>query len=60
MDEANVQLEAAVPAMKAAEEAVDCLSIPAIVEFSAFNQPPSGTELVTRAVQILKGVTNKK
>ena len=60
MDDANRQLEAAVPAMKAAEEAVDCLSVKAIVEFSAFTQPPAGCELVTRAVQILKGVTNKK
>ena len=55
MDEANVQLEAAIPAMQAAEAAVDCLSVKAIVEFSSFAQPPSGTELVTRAVQILKG-----
>ena len=60
MDEANRQLEAAIPAMEAAEAAVDCLSVKAIVEFSAFNQPPPGTELVTRAVQILKGVTNRK
>ena len=60
MDEANEQLAAAIPAMEAAEGAVDCLSVKAIVEFSAFNQPPPGTELVTRAVQILKGVTNKK
>ena len=43
--------------MQAAEEAVDCLSVKAIVEFSAFSSPPAGCELVTRAVQILKGVT---
>lgn len=55
MDEAEVQLQAAIPAMKAAEAAVDCLSIKAIVEFSSFPQPPNGTELVTKAVQILKG-----
>ena len=55
MDEANVQLQAAIPAMEAAEAAVDCLSVKAIVEFSSFAQPPNGTELVTRAVQILKG-----
>ena len=60
MEEANKQLEAAIPAMEAAEAAVDCLSVKAIVEFSSFNQPPPGTEMVTRAVQILKGVTNKK
>lgn len=60
MDEAKTQLEAAVPAMEAAESAVDCLSVKAIVEFKSFNSPPPGTEIVTRAVQILKGVTNKK
>jgi dynein heavy chain len=60
MAEANKSLEAAVPAMEAAEGAVDCLSVKAIVEFSSFNQPPPGTEMVSRAVQILKGVTNKK
>jgi dynein heavy chain len=60
MDEANVQLEAAIPAMEAAEAAVDCLSAKAIVEFKSFTAPPPGTELVTRAVQILKGETNKK
>lgn len=50
MAEAEKKLEAAIPAMKAAEAAVDCLSVKAIVEFSSFNAPPSGTELVTRAV----------
>ena len=60
MDEANKQLEAAIPAMEAAEAAVDCLSAKAIVEFKSFTAPPPGTELVTRAVQILKGETNKK
>lgn len=60
MDEANKQLEAAVPAMEAAEAAVDCLSVKAIVEFKSFTAPPGGTEIVTRAVQILKGITNKK
>ena len=60
MDEATTQLEAAIPAMQAAEAAVDCLSVKAIVEFSSFNSPPPGTELVTKAVQILKGEMNKK
>jgi len=60
MDEANTQLEAAVPAMKAAEDAVDCLSVKAIVEFKSFASPPGETPLVAKAVQILKGVTNKK
>lgn len=60
MDEATKQLEAAIPAMQAAEAAVDCLSVKSIVEFSSFNSPPPGTELVTKAVQILKGETNKK
>ena len=60
MDEANRQLQAAIPAMEAAEAAVDCLSVKAIVEFKSFTAPPPGTEIVTRAIQILKGVTNKK
>jgi dynein heavy chain len=60
MDEATKQLEAAIPAMEAAEEAVNCLNVKAIVEFKSFNAPPPGTEIVTRAIQILKGVTNKK
>lgn len=55
MDEANKQLEAAIPAMQEAESAVDCLSVKAIVEFSSFAQPPPGTELVCKAVMILKG-----
>jgi dynein heavy chain len=60
LDEATVQLEAAIPAMQAAEDAVDCLSVKAIVEFSSFGQPPPGSELVTRCVQILKGGFNKR
>lgn len=60
MNEANEQLKAAIPAMQEAEAAVDCLSVKAIVEFSSFNQPPPGTEKVTKAVQILKGGFNKK
>jgi len=60
MAEATVQLEAAIPAMEAAEEAVNCLSVKAIQEFASFNQPPPGTDMVVRATQILKGVTNKK
>ena len=60
MDEATVQLEAAIPAMNAARDAVDCLSVKAIQEFSSFNSPPPGTDMVVRATQILKGVTNKK
>jgi hypothetical protein len=37
MAEATKSLEAAIPAMEAAEAAVDCLSVKAIVEFSSFN-----------------------
>lgn len=50
MDAANIQLEAAVPAMKKAEGAVDCLEVKAIVEFSAFSKPPESCDLVVRAV----------
>lgn len=60
MAEANVQLEAAIPAMNAAKEAVDCLSVKAIGEFSGFSAPPNGTEMAVKATQILKGITNKK
>lgn len=60
MAEATKSLEAAIPAMQKAEAAVDCLSVKMIGEFSGFNAPPTGTELVAKAVQILRGVTNKK
>lgn len=60
MDAAKKSLAAAIPAMEAASGAVDCLSVKAIGEFASFATPPTGAELVTKATQILKGVTNKK
>jgi len=60
MDSATKSLEAAVPAMLAAIAAVDCLKVAAVVEFMSFSSPPPGAEIVPRAIQILKGVTNKK
>jgi len=49
----------AIPAMQAAEAAINCLSVKAIVEFSAFSSPPEACKLVVKATQILKGVTDK-
>jgi len=60
MDKANKELEAAVPAMEAAREAVDCLEVKAIQEFKGYGTPPSGTEDVASAVQILFGVKEER
>ena len=58
---ASKELEAAIPAMLRAKEAVDCLEPKAIVEFKSFNSAPPGTENVTNACLIMvKGETNKK
>ena len=53
MDKANKELEAAVPAMEAAREAVNCLDVKAIQEFKGYGTPPGGTEDVASSVQIL-------
>jgi dynein heavy chain len=58
---AEKELEAAIPAMQRAKEAVDCLEVKAIVEFKSFASAPPGTEQVTNACLIMvKGETNKK
>lgn len=53
--EANVELEAAIPAMKAAEAAVACLEPKAIQEMKALANPPPDVVVVTKAVLILRG-----
>jgi len=60
MDAANVELEAAIPAMEAAREAVDCLDVKAIQEFKGYANPPGGTDDVASAVQILFGVKEER
>lgn len=58
---AETELEAAIPAMERAENAVNCLSKDAIVEFKGFAQAPNGAEQVTNACLIMvKGEKNKK
>jgi dynein heavy chain len=53
--EASKELEAAIPAMKAAENAVACLEVKAIQELKALASPPPACITVTKAVLILKG-----
>ena len=60
MNAVQKRLLSAIPAMKAFEAAVDCLSVNSIIDFAVSALPPPGTELVTRAIQILKGVTHKR
>jgi len=54
-DAANVELEAAIPAMQEAEAAVACLEVKAIQELKSLANPPSDCLLVTKAVLILRG-----
>lgn len=56
MDAAEKELEMAVPLIKEAEAAVDCLNLPMINEFKSFSNLPAGVDLVTKAVLLL----NKK
>lgn len=56
MNAAEKELESAIPLIKAAEEAVDCLNLPMINEFKSFSNLPAGVDLVTKAVLLL----NKK
>jgi len=52
---ANKELEAAIPAMKAAEDAVACLNVKDIQELNSLANPPPDCVVVTKAVLILKG-----
>ena len=53
MDAAEKELEQAIPLIKEAEAAVDCLSLSMINEFKSFSNLPSGVDLVTKAVLLL-------
>lgn len=53
--EATKELEAAIPAMKAAEDAVACLDVKAIQELKSLANPPPDCVVVTKACLILKG-----
>jgi dynein heavy chain len=53
--EATKELEAAIPAMKAAEAAVNCLEVKAIQELKALANPPADCVVVTKTVLILFG-----
>ena len=53
--EADTQLEEALPAMKAAEEAVNCLNKASIQELKALVKPPKECESVTTTVLMLRG-----
>lgn len=52
---ANKELEEAVPAMKAAEEAVACLDKKSIQELKSLANPPAQVFDVSKAVLLLKG-----
>lgn len=53
MDNATVALDAAIPLIKEAEEAVNCLNKPAIDELKSFGNPSEAVLLVVKAVLIL-------
>lgn len=53
--QANKELEAAIPAMQAAADAVACLEVKAIQELKALANPPPDCVITTKAVLILKG-----
>lgn len=54
-DKANKELEEAIPAMKAAEEAVACLDKKSIQELKALASPPPAVFDVAKAVLLLRG-----
>jgi dynein heavy chain, axonemal len=51
--EAETELSAAEPAMRAASAAVDCLSKSMLTELKSLPKPPAGVDKVTKAVLIL-------
>merc|ERR1719446_574498 len=51
--QATAELAEAEPAMKAAADAVDCLSQNMLTELKNLKSPPAGVDLVTAAVQVL-------
>ena len=53
MASAEKELEIAIPLIKEAEAAVDCLNLAMINEFKSFSNLPAGVDLVTKAVLLL-------
>ena len=53
MAAAGKELEIAIPLIKEAEAAVDCLNLAMINEFKSFSNLPAGVDLVTKAVLLL-------
>lgn len=59
MDAASKELEQAIPLIKEAEAAVDCLSKDMIVEMRNFNNLPPGVDLIVKAMLLLKNKEKK-
>jgi len=57
-EDANKELAAAVPAMEAAAEAVNCLDIKMLQELKGFGSPHDDVVRVCAAVLIMKGEKN--
>jgi dynein heavy chain len=55
MAAADAELAEAIPAMKAASDAVDCLTKGSIQELKALTNPPAACIEVTKCVLMLKG-----
>lgn len=55
----DVELASAIPLIKEAEAAVDCLNVAAINEFKSFSSLASGVDLVVKAVLLLKNKEKK-
>jgi dynein heavy chain len=59
MANAEKELEIAIPLIKEAEAAVDCLSLAMINEFKSFSTLPSGVDVTVKAVLLLKNKEKK-
>ena len=54
-NEADIALQAALPALESAKEAVNCLKKPHITEMKSLGSPPPGVLLTAKVVMILLG-----
>lgn len=59
-DECQAELSVALPALKAAEDALNTIKQPDIVIIKTMNNPPVGVKLVMGAVCVLKGISPEK
>jgi len=59
-DECKRDLEAALPIMEAAKQALDVLSMPALTTLKSFASPPGNVLYVTNAVMILRNFSGKR